>query len=119
MLPNGEDAGPEAGAPKEAAVEIGCSRAFGGRLEAGFGEKWLCSITRIYTQLHAFTQSSWALTLRTQTKRKSPQKGNGDWPQKNAENAKRVGNGVLGCWRDGRMRAKAVESGLEVGKGGL
>src|SRR5258708_35212390 len=40
-------------------------------------------------QLHAFTQSSWALTLRTQTKRKSPQKGNGDWPQKNTENAKR------------------------------
>src|SRR5258706_231441 len=69
-------------------------RPVGRRLEAGFGEKWLCSITRIYTQLHAFTQSSWALTLRTQTKRKSPQKGNGDWPQKNAENAKRVGNGM-------------------------
>jgi len=28
------------------------------RLEEGFGGKWLCSITRIYTQLHAFTQCS-------------------------------------------------------------
>jgi hypothetical protein len=30
----------------------------GGRLEAGFREKRLCSITRIYTHLHDFTQSS-------------------------------------------------------------
>ena len=37
----------------QAAVEIACSRAFGGRLEAGFGEKWLCLITRI---LHAITR---------------------------------------------------------------
>src|SRR5260370_42043182 len=36
----------------------------GGRLEEGFDEKWLCSITRIYTHLHDFTQRSFSLTLR-------------------------------------------------------
>src|SRR5438445_11296261 len=46
----------------------------GVRLEAGFREKWLCSITRIYTHLHAYTQSFWRVTLRAQTERKSPQR---------------------------------------------
>src|SRR5260221_13098553 len=35
----------------------------GRRLETCFREKWLCSITRIYTHLHAFTQSFWRVTL--------------------------------------------------------
>ncbi len=35
----------------------------GRRLETCFHEKWLCSITRIYTLLHAFTQSFWRVTL--------------------------------------------------------
>src|SRR5258708_21697295 len=34
----------------------------GGALSGGWREKWLCSITRIYTHLHAFTQSFWAVT---------------------------------------------------------
>jgi hypothetical protein len=36
----------------------------GGRLGEGFVGKWLCSITRIYTHLHDFTQSSYSVTLR-------------------------------------------------------
>ena len=36
----------------------------GGRLEAGFREKRSCSITRIYTHLHDFTQRSFSVTLR-------------------------------------------------------
>jgi hypothetical protein len=36
----------------------------GGRLEEGFGEKWLCSITRIYTHLPPFITCSQAVTLR-------------------------------------------------------
>ena len=35
-----------------------------GRSEAGFLEKWLRSITRIYTHLPHFTQRSWTVTLR-------------------------------------------------------
>src|SRR6266481_6925692 len=89
----------------EAAVEIACSRAFGGRLEAGFGEKWLCSITRIYTQLHAFTQGSCAVTLRVQTKRKSPRRHRGTERErrlaaKERRERKRGGkwsSGVVGC----------------------
>ena len=46
----------------------------GGRLEAGFREKWLCSITRIYTHLPPFITCFWTLTLRAQTERKSPQR---------------------------------------------
>ena len=51
----GKDAGPEAGVPKESAVEIACSRAVGGRLEAVGGE-YRCAqlhvFTRNYTLLH-------------------------------------------------------------------
>src|SRR5258706_4250363 len=43
----------------------------GRRLKTGFREKWLCSITRIYTHLHAFTQSFWRVTLRAETRAKS------------------------------------------------
>src|SRR5258708_40366949 len=35
----------------------------GGRLEAGFREKWLCSITRIYTHLPPFITCFWRVTL--------------------------------------------------------
>src|SRR5258706_1102174 len=43
----------------------------GRRLETCFREKWLCSITRIYTDLHAFTQSFWRVTLWAETRAKS------------------------------------------------
>ncbi len=37
----------------------GGKRGVGRRLKAGFGGKWLCSITRIYTHLHDKTQWPW------------------------------------------------------------
>jgi len=90
----GEDAGLEAGVPTEAgwkkAVKGGGKTVNQGRNP----KSGLCSITRIYTHLHDFTQGFWAVTLRRRTKRNSPQRrrdaegGNGDWPQKIAENAK-------------------------------
>jgi len=42
----------------------GCKRRVGVVLTEGWQKKSSCSITRIYTQLHAFTQCSWRLTLR-------------------------------------------------------
>src|SRR5260221_932902 len=66
-------------------------RVFGG----GWRQKSLCSITRIYTYLHAFTRI-YTLFLTINVTRineaeitKAPRhEGETDWPQKNTENAK-------------------------------
>jgi hypothetical protein len=55
-----KDAGPEAGIPTEAAwpyLVKGGKRGVGGRLEAGFGGKWLCSIIRIYRLLYKVSKN--------------------------------------------------------------
>src|SRR6266478_6535814 len=52
-----EDAGPEAEVSR-GVVKCGNCRVREA-LEEGFGKKRLCSITRIYTHLHDFTQGSW------------------------------------------------------------
>ncbi len=56
-----------AGAEARVPMEQGGKWTARGALLGGWRQIWLCSITRIYTYLHAFTQSSWALTLRALT----------------------------------------------------
>src|SRR5258706_15745781 len=102
----------------EAAVEIACSRAFGGRLEAGWREKRSCSIIRNYTHLPPFITSFWAVTLRPGMRTKSPRRHQDTEPSrawnqdgetaegrrlaaKEHTESKGVGNGGLESWSNG------------------
>jgi|SRR6267154_621995 len=64
---------PEAGAI-DPEVGKGGKLDVGGRLEAGWSEKWLCSIIRNYTHLPPFITSFWAVTLRLGMRTKSPRR---------------------------------------------